>query len=75
MNGHLVGRIHGRSSVKIVQRRKFFGEIKQPETIFACGVHVCYRIGTKCAMFIEDLPEIIPTKFRLIWLSSFRGED
>ena len=38
------------------QRRKFFGEIKQPETIFACGVHVCYRIGTKCAIFIEDFP-------------------
>ena len=38
------------------QRRRFFLEINQPETIFACGVHVCYRIGTKCAIFIEDLP-------------------
>ena len=38
------------------QRRRFFLEINQPETIFACGVHVCYRIGTDCAIFIEDLP-------------------
>ena len=26
-------------------------------------------------MFIEDLPQILPTKFRFIWLSGFRGED
>jgi hypothetical protein len=37
-------------------QRRFFLEINQPETIFACGVHVCYQIGTKCAIFIEDLP-------------------
>ena len=33
------------------------------------------RIGTKLAIFIEDLPYMFPTKFRFIWLSSFREED
>jgi hypothetical protein len=40
---------------KRFQRRRFF-LIDQSETIIACGGHVCYRIGTKCAFFIEDLP-------------------
>jgi hypothetical protein len=26
-------------------------------------------------MFIEDLPMMLPTKFRFIWPSGFRGED
>ena len=39
------------------------------------GDHVCQRIGIKCAIFIEDLPQQLPTKFRFIWLSSLRGED
>jgi hypothetical protein len=56
-------------------RGEDFLEINQSEKKIASGGHVCYRIGTKWAMFIEDLPEIIPTKFRFIWLSSFRGED
>ena len=25
--------------------------------------------------FIEDLPQMLPTKFRFIWHSGFRGED
>jgi hypothetical protein len=25
--------------------------------------------------FIEDMPYMLPTKFRFIWPSSFRGED
>ena len=25
--------------------------------------------------FIEDLPYVLPTKFRFIWPSGFRGED
>jgi hypothetical protein len=29
------------------QRRRFFLEINQSETIIACGGHVCYRIWTK----------------------------
>ena len=30
---------------------------------------------TKCAIFIDDLPRMLPTKFRLIWPSGYRGED
>jgi hypothetical protein len=56
------------------QRRRFL-EIVQSETRIACDGHVCYRIGTKWAIFIEDLPYIFPTKFRFIWPCSFRGED
>ena len=29
----------------------------------------------KWAIFIEDLPKMLPTKFRFIWPSCFRGED
>jgi hypothetical protein len=32
-------------------------------------------MATTVAIFIEDLPRILPTKFRLIWPSVFRGED
>jgi hypothetical protein len=35
------------------------------------GGHVCQRIGTKWAIFIEDLPRMLPTKFRFIWPSGF----
>ena len=38
------------------QRRRFFFEIDQPETRIAYGSHDCYRIRTKLAFFIEDLP-------------------
>jgi hypothetical protein len=58
---------------KQFQRR--FLEIDQPETRIAYGSHVCLRIGTKLAIFIEYLPYMFPTKFRFIWLSSFREED
>jgi hypothetical protein len=50
-------------------------EINQSETSIACCGHVCYWIGTKLAIFIEDLPRMLPTKFQFIWPSSFRGED
>ena len=33
-----------------------FLEIDQSETRIDCGNHVCYRIGMKWAIFIEDLP-------------------
>ena len=46
-------------------------EINQSETRIVCGGHVCKWIGTKWAIFIEDLP----TKFWFIWPSDFRGED
>jgi hypothetical protein len=44
----------------------------QSETRIVCGDHVCQRIRMKCAIVIEDLPELLPTKFRFIWLSSLR---
>jgi hypothetical protein len=59
---------------KQFQRRRLL-EIGQSETRIGCGDHVCQRIGMKCAIFIEDLPSLLPTKFRFIWLSSLRRED
>jgi hypothetical protein len=50
-------------------------EINQSKTRMACGGHVCKRIGTKWAIFIEDLPRMLPTKFWFIWPGGFRGED
>jgi hypothetical protein len=29
----------------------------------------------KLAIFTEDLPKMLPTKFGFIWQSGFRGED
>jgi hypothetical protein len=37
------------------QRRKFL-EVDQSETRIACGGHVCSWIGTKLAIFTENLP-------------------
>ena len=47
-----------------MSEENIFLEINQLETGIACGGHV-----------IEDLPYIVPTKLRFIWLSSFRKED
>jgi hypothetical protein len=44
-------------------------------TRIAFGGHVCQRIGTKLANFIKDFPRMLPTKFRFIWPSGFRGDD
>ena len=44
-------------------RGEDFLEINQSKTRMACGGHVCKRIGTKLAIFIEDLPRMLPTKF------------
>ena len=52
-----------------------FQKLDQSETRIVCGGHVCQWIGTKWSIFIEDLPQMLPTKFRLIWPSGFRGED
>ena len=50
-------------------------EIDQSETRIACGGHVCYQIETKLVIFTEDLPRMLPTKFRFIWPSGFRGDN
>ena len=41
---------------KWFQRRRFKKKIGQSETRIAYGGHVCWWIGTKWAIFIEDLP-------------------
>ena len=56
-------------------REEDFLEINPSETRIAFGGHVCQRIGTKLAMFIQDFPRMLPTKFRFIWSSGFRGDD
>jgi hypothetical protein len=56
-------------------RGEDFLEINQSETRIACGGHVCYRIGSNLAIFIEDIPMMLPNKFRFIWPSCYRGED
>jgi hypothetical protein len=57
---------------KRFQRR--FLKISQSETRIAYGGHVCKQTGTKWAIFIEDLPRMLPTKIRFIWPSGFRGD-
>ena len=54
--------------------REDFLEIEQSETRIAWGGHVFWRIGMKWAIFIQDLPRMLPTKFQFIWESGFRGE-
>jgi hypothetical protein len=34
-----------------------------------------WEITNKLAIFIEDLPRMLPTKFRFIWPSGYGGED
>ena len=58
-----------RSIWSSVFRGDDFLEINQSQTRIACGGHVCKQIGTKWAIFIKDIPRMIPTKFRFIWLS------
>ena len=55
--------------------REGFLEINQSETRNACGSLGCKRIGRKGAILIEDLPQMLPTKFWFIWPSGFIGED
>ena len=47
------------------QRRRF-KKTGQSETRIACGGHVCEWIQTKCAIFREDLQQMLPTKFQFI---------
>ena len=59
---------------KAISEKNFFLEIDQSETRISCGRHVCWRIRMKLAFFIEDLPQMLPTKFRFIWPSGFRED-
>ena len=47
-------------------QRNIFLKIGQSETRLAYGGHICSKIGTKSAIFIEDLPRMLPIKFRFI---------
>ena len=58
---------------KRFQRRRFL-EIDQSETRIAFWRPCLLTIRPKCTIFIEDLPEMLTTKFRLIGQSGFRGE-
>ena len=64
------------ASVHLANRfqRRRLKQIGQSERIIAYCGHVCYWIGTKWAILIEDMPRMVPTKCRFIWQSSFRGE-
>ena len=55
--------------------REDFFNIRQSEKRIALGGHICWPNGTKWRFFIEDLAEMLPVKFTLIWASSFREED
>ena len=55
--------------------REDFLEINYSETRIAFGGHVCQRIRTKLAIFITDLPKMLPTKFQSIRPSGFREDD
>ena len=55
---------------KAVSEKKIFLEINHLKIS-----HVCTRIRTKWAIFIKDLPRMLPTKFRFFWPSGFRGDD
>ena len=58
---------------KWFQRRRFFRT--QPIRNKNCLWRPCLlTIGNKSAIFIEDLPRMLPTKFRFIWSSSYRGK-
>jgi hypothetical protein len=56
------------------QRRRF-SKIGQSETRIAFGGHGCKWIETKCVIFREDRPYMLPTKLQFIWPNGFRGEE
>jgi hypothetical protein len=43
--------------------------------MYCDGGHLGFPIGIKNIKFVEDLPRMLPTKFRFIWPSGFRGKD
>ena len=56
---------------KRFQRRRFL-KIGHSETRIVCGGHVWQWIITKCALFREDLPQMLSTKVQFIW-ERFQG--
>ena len=70
-----VNRSGRNSNLYIGSSIDFFKKLTNQKQELRFGDHICLRIGTKRPFFIEDLPQILPTKFRFTWLSSFRGEE
>jgi hypothetical protein len=56
-------------------REEDFLEINQSEKRIVCGGYVCKRTGTILAVFIDELPMMLSTKFRFIWQGSSRDDD
>ena len=56
-------------------RGEDFFNISQLEKRIILGGHVYRPNGTKWRNFIEDLTQMLTTKFGSIWPSCFRGED
>ena len=54
--------------------REDFLEINQAETRIACGAMFNKQIRIKWAIFIDDLPRMLPTMFPFICQSGFREE-
>ena len=52
----------------------FFKSANQKQELPVAAMFV-NEIGAKWAIFIEDLPYMLSTKFQFIWESGFRGED
>ena len=50
-------------------------EIRKSKEWIACYGHICKRIGTKIAIFMEQLTTMLPSKFQFNWQRGFRGED
>ena len=63
-------------SVHLAKRfqRRIFLDIDKSEARIAYGGHVCSWIETKLSIFIEDFPQMLPTKFQFISPSGFKGE-
>jgi hypothetical protein len=71
INRNLVGSIYGRFSIKIAHFVPIRYQTWLPQTILVSD----WVISKKIFSFVTALPNMLPTKFRFIWQSSFRGDD
>ena len=52
--------------------QRMFLELDQSEIHIACGGNVYERIGWKCTIIIEGLPQMFSTKFLFIWANGYK---